>query len=292
MSGLLDENKRVVVDFNHLVFRNFFMCRGQYDALEQDSPGTGFSFLKYQIYQSLFYICGQFGPTEMVLALDGRKNWRKKYYYKYKANRDEKRKEDNFDWPGFFDRLAEFEKEIQQNLPFKVIRNEFLEADDVAGWFAREKNDCETVLISSDKDWIQLTQYPNINLWDPIKKKMLKVNDPEKDLLIKVLQGDKGDNVPPVKKGIGPKRAERLVGSEGFEKFKEENQEEYRRNRVLIDLRFTPKKLLKSLKETYDEYEMPVQDLKHLYRYFSENRLKRFSDSLERIEKNLSSLVF
>lgn len=291
MGSLLE--KRLVVDFSHVIFRNFFMNRKQIDSLDAENPGSGFHFLKYCALQSLFYIVTNFNPTEVILAIDGRKNWRKKYYPEYKADRKEKRAKDTFDWFAFFDRLSLFEEEIKKNFPFKVIKNAHLEADDIAGWFARERNDIETILVSSDKDWSQLLKYPNIKMWDPIKRSLLKVKNPEEELRIKILTGDSGDNVPPIRRGMGPKTAKKILSNE--EKYKKElndHKEEFKRNTVLIDLKFTPKQFLSKLAESYDSYEFPMKDLKHLYIYFSKSKMKRFCDKLDSISKILNSINF
>ena len=115
-------DRRLVVDFSHVVFRSFFMNRRQIDSLDSESPGSGFLYLKFLTYQSLFALCGKFSPTEVVLAVDGRSNWRKKVYKEYKGNRREKRAKDDYDWGSFFVNLASMEREIANYLPFKVIR--------------------------------------------------------------------------------------------------------------------------------------------------------------------------
>src|SRR6056300_863218 len=70
---------------------------------------------------------------EMVLAVDASNNWRRTASSKYKANRKKGREESSFDWNEAFRILNLVREEILENLPYKVIRIDGCEADDVIG---------------------------------------------------------------------------------------------------------------------------------------------------------------
>lgn len=97
------------------------------------------------------------------------------------------------------------------------------EADDLIAAYARaaEAEGGETVIVSSDKDLMQLIR-PGVSLLDPIKQKPIgpaEVREkfgvpPEKLIDLQALMGDAVDNVPGVP-GIGPKTAAQLLGEFG-----------------------------------------------------------------------------
>ena len=97
------------------------------------------------------------------------------------------------------------------------------EADDLIAAYTRAAEDAggETVIVSSDKDLMQLIR-PGVSLLDPIKQKPIGPADvfekfgvgPEKLIDLQALMGDAVDNVPGVP-GIGPKTAAQLLGEFG-----------------------------------------------------------------------------
>jgi len=130
-------------------------------------------------------------------------------------------------------------------------------------------------------------------MWDPVDKKYINLEDPEGDLKIKILMGDRGDNVPPIRRGIGIKTAIKILADE--ERYKEETQKyrkELKRNSVLIDLKYTPSNLLERLEKSYQTYEIQIKNLSHLYGYFSKMKMSKMCDRLTSISKTLSSIDF
>ncbi len=97
------------------------------------------------------------------------------------------------------------------------------EADDLIAAYTRAAEDAggETVIVSSDKDLMQLIR-PGVSLLDPIKQKPIGPAEvfekfgvaPEKLIDLQALMGDAVDNVPGVP-GIGPKTAAQLLGEFG-----------------------------------------------------------------------------
>ncbi len=97
------------------------------------------------------------------------------------------------------------------------------EADDLIAAYTRAAEDAggETVIVSSDKDLMQLIR-PGVSLLDPIKQKPIGPAEvfekfgvaPAKLIDLQALMGDAVDNVPGVP-GIGPKTAAQLLGEFG-----------------------------------------------------------------------------
>jgi len=94
------------------------------------------------------------------------------------------------------------------------------EADDLIATLTKWCRDhgLEVVIVSADKDLLQLVEDPHVRQWDPQKDKVFR----EKDVLdrfgvtarqmndLLALMGDSSDNIPGVK-GVGEKTAQRLL---------------------------------------------------------------------------------
>ena len=133
---------------------------------------------------------------------------------------------------------------------YNIVSIEKLEADDVAAMTKcalREKGfDNEIVFITNDNDYLQLrdenTQAFNLHEKDGNLSKR-STGDAMKDLRIKILMGDKSDNIPPVYPRMGAKTALKLAEMQDDElkvhvlaKGGETSWFNFERNRKIIDL--------------------------------------------------------
>ena len=134
---------------------------------------------------------------QMVICVDGMNTWRKEYFPLYKAHRKKNRAESGQDWNEIFRILNLIREEISQNLPYKVIHLEGCEADDVIGTLAMQTQEFgqhePVMIISSDKDFIQLHKYNNVKQYSPIQKKMVTDSNPRTYCFEHICRGDKGD---------------------------------------------------------------------------------------------------
>ena len=137
---------------------------------------------------------------QMILCMDHTNNWRKQTFPLYKANRKKNRKNDDHDWDNIYRVLDEIREELVNKSPFNTIRIEGAEADDIIGAICELNNNPEPILIvSPDKDFVQLQRYPNVKQWSNLQKKWVEPDqDAVSDLEMKVLRGDTGDGVPNV----------------------------------------------------------------------------------------------
>lgn len=145
----------------------------------------------------------------------GRNTFRNRLYDKYKANRGETPE----------DLIPQFSiiREATDALCIPRIEREDVEADDVIATYAlaAAKEHVEVVIISSDKDLMQLIG-SNISMFDAMKQRHIGPKEveekfgvpPEKVLEVLSLIGDSSDNVPGVP-GIGPKTAAELIQKYG-----------------------------------------------------------------------------
>jgi DNA polymerase-1 len=110
-------------------------------------------------------------------------------------------------------------KEVVKALRIPLLEEEGLEADDLIGTVAKKFSgeDLETVIVSGDKDLMQLIT-PHVSMYDPMKDKTFRIPEvverfgvpPEKVTEVMGLCGDTSDNIPGVP-GVGEKTAARLI---------------------------------------------------------------------------------
>ena len=107
-------------------------------------------------------------------------------------------------------------------------------------------------------DYLQLAQ-PNVSLYDLKFKKLTErkssFNNAEKDLFVKILTGDKSDNIKGVFKKCGPKTACKYFDNLELFKQKLEQQEgaleRYNLNQKIIDFNMIPQNLIDEFKLSY-----------------------------------------
>ena len=159
-------------------------------------------------------------PTRVLVVFDGKggSTRRKKMYKGYKEGRTGLTKVNRL--VGYED-LEDQAESMKRNfnglikylelLPVDLCYIDYIEADDIMAYAARHIFKKEVLIVSSDKDFLQLVD-DRISVYLPTKKKMMFKEDvkelygvPSKNLVYyRIFDGDKSDNIPGVK-GIGPK---------------------------------------------------------------------------------------
>ena len=80
----------------------------------------------------------------------------------------------------FFDVFGRLKEDLKQNFPYRVIEVDGAEADDIIAVLAAQFSETENVLIlSSDKDFVQLQKYSNVTQYSPILKRFISTEDPQ-----------------------------------------------------------------------------------------------------------------
>ena len=154
----------------------------------------------------------QYQPRYVGVALDaGRVTFRNEMFAGYKSNRPEAPAELILQFP-YFRKILD-----ALNLPLLEIPD--YEADDIIATLCEQlaDQDCELVVVSSDKDLMQLVA-DGVKLLDSAKDRWIGINDviekfgvaPEQVIQVMGLMGDTVDNIPGVK-GIGEKTAGVLI---------------------------------------------------------------------------------
>ena len=199
---------------------------------------------------------------ELVLACDGPNNWRKTFYPEYKANRRKGREESTFDWDAAFTIMNNVREEIKENFPYKVLHLDGCEADDIIATIVEYTNEEfgayeDIMIISGDKDFVQLQKYGNVSQFSPVQKKSLVEKNPRAFLMEHIMRGDASDGVPNVLSGddvfitgarqkpLSKKKLDTLIEdlNDGELLYAASWYRNYQRNERLIDLSQTPSDL-------------------------------------------------
>ena len=226
---------------------------------------------------------------EVVLTWDSKHSWRRDYFPEYKASRRKGREESDLDWEDIFGTLNKIRNEIKQNFPYKYLEVFGAEADDIIGFLCEENKNEKIMIISGDKDFIQLQKYSNVTQWSPITKKQVNGFDPTIYLKEHILKGDTSDGVPNVlspdntfvdglrQRPLTRKKIQSwLVG--GGSDWNDEVKRNFQRNLTLIDLTKTPEELKNQIRLEYNN--APHGDRSKLLNYFMKNKLKELTENI------------
>ncbi len=219
VTGDPNQKHRVyLVDGSGYIFRAYFaMIRGRGPITRSDGTPTGavlgFSNMLFKLIQDTQR---DDRVSHLAVIFDtSRKTFRTDIYPEYKANRDAPPE----------DLIPQFPLVREATRAFNVpaIEKAGFEADDIIATYARQarEQDMECVIVSSDKDLMQLVGGP-VTMLDPMKNKMVAEDGvvekfgagPDKVVDIQALAGDSVDNVPGVP-GIGIKTAALLINEYG-----------------------------------------------------------------------------
>jgi hypothetical protein len=235
-----------------------------------------------RMYRSRFV--SEFG--ELVLCYDSRHYWRRDYFPEYKHSRRKGREKDTKDWDNIFSCLNKIKEEIKNNMPYKFLEVYGAEADDIIATLCSESSD-EVMILSGDKDFIQLQKYPNVKQYSPITKKMINGINADDYLKEHVLKGDTSDGVPNVlspdnsfvdgirQKPLSKKKIAAMIDG-NFPN--EEVKRNFQRNKTLIDLGCIPDELRTEILDKFKE--APENSRNKILNYFIKQRLKTLTESI------------
>ena len=277
----------ILVDMNQISLASMMMHLHMNKIKEPDEK-----MVRHMILNSLRMYRTRFSSefNELVLCYDSKHYWRRDYFPEYKFGRRKTREKYSHDWVAIFLCLNEIKDEFRDNLPYKFLEIYGAEADDIIGTLCSEYSE-EIMIISGDKDFIQLQKFPNVKQFSPITKKTVNGENPGAYLKEHIFKGDSSDGVPNVlspdntftdglrQKPLGKKKIASWMEHE-FEDVapNDEVKRNYQRNRKLIDLTYTPNELSMEIINTYKE--APVGDRSKLLNYFIQKRLKNLTESI------------
>ena len=279
----------IIIDFNQVMISNLMIeTGGSKDPLDIGLV-RHMALNKLRSIRMKFRECG-----ELVIACDSKHSWRRDQYKYYKANRKVNREASGLDWNTIFNTITMIKNEIKGNFPYKVIDIEGAEADDIIAVLAMNFDDgFPTIILSGDKDFIQLHR-DGVSQYDPVQKKAVKTTEtPTTYLEEHIIKGDKGDGVPNIlssddtfisggrQKTMTQKRLDELRIKFVTGQTKDLDKEtvaNYNRNKKMIDLKEIPQDLVQKIKDEFESQKPHGRD--KLFPYFLAYRLKNLSDSI------------
>ena len=282
----------IIIDMNQIAVANLMMNLNMNKSKEVDEDTVRHMILNsIRMYRQEYK--EEYG--EPVLTWDSKHSWRKDYFPQYKAGRRKGREKSSLDWDKIFTVLNNIKQEIKENLPYKNLEVYGAEADDIIGvlikdpkkWFTEKR-----MIISGDKDFIQLQKYPFVQQWSPITKKSVNGFDPDVYIQEHILKGDTSDGIPNVlspdntfteglrQRPLSRKKIESWVGAddEYIPTWSDEVKRNYQRNSMLIDLTNTPEDIEDKILKEYKD--APSGNRSKLLNYFMKYKLRELTENI------------
>lgn len=279
----------ILVDLNQVMISNMMMQIGNHKNAMVDE-----NMLRHMILNSLrankLKFQSDFG--EMIICADDKNYWRRTRFPYYKANRKKDREESELDWSAIFNALNNIREELKEYFPYKVIQIDTAEADDIIGTIVHEEGThlntgVPILILSGDKDYIQLHTYANVSQFDPTRKRWIRHSNPEEYLHEHIAKGDRGDGVPNILSPdnclvIGERQGrmtkKRIEESKDINNLDESVKRNYYRNKSLIDLSEVPQDIKDQVLERY--HEDTSNDRSKLFNYFVSKKLRNLMEHI------------
>lgn len=242
------KNTFLIVDASHLFNRSKYTVKGTPDEIA--------GMCLHIIFASLGKLWRVQKADHIIFAFDG-KSWRKSVYAPYKRNRAEKRalatpEQQELDTI-FYSAFSDFQKFITERTNCTVLYNPILEADDLVAGFIQSHPDDAHIVVSSDKDFVQLLA-DNVTMYDGIMDQTITLNgifdyknnpvkdkktgspkmpdDPHWSVFEKAVRGCVTDNVFAAYPGARKKGSKNKVGMQ--EAFDDRNRQGFSWNAFML----------------------------------------------------------
>ena len=280
----------ILVDMNQIALANVMM---HLNMTKKTKPEG--SIVRHMILNSLRMYRTKFKEEfgELVLCYDSKHYWRREVFPQYKASRKKTRTESDKDWDAIFEVLNAIRDELKDIFPYKFLEVYGAEADDIIAALCGELefDNGKTLILSGDKDFIQLQKYRNVTQFSPITNKFVNGEDPVQYLKEHILRGDASDGIPNVlspdntfvdglrQRPLGKKKVAAWADNNIHDVLpNDETVRNYQRNETLIDLTKSPDELYLKILEEY--HNAPEGDRSKLLNYFIQKRLNNLTESI------------
>jgi 5'-3' exonuclease len=281
----------ILVDMNQVMIANLMVSLNQSEELQE-------GLVRHMVLNSLRGYRKEFYKTygELVLCYDSKHYWRREVFPYYKGTRKKDRAKSKHNWDNIFDLLNKIKAEFKEHLPYKVLEIDGAEADDIIAVLCKHQGlanirlqnnmqpAVKTLILSGDKDFIQLKRYGYVTQYNPCLKKYIEGLDPKLYIAEHVMKGDRSDGIPNFlsddsclvegrrQKPLAKVKIARwsTMSPEEF-CFSDETMENYRRNQRLIDFDYIPEEISAKIIDTYESANPPSR--KHIFTYMVEHQL-------------------
>ena len=279
----------ILLDFSNIIIGSIMVSHKI-----PDTERFGEDFIRHLVLNSIRSYRNKYKSKygEIVICTDFHSSWRKEIFPFYKAHRkverDKQKVEKGMDWSALFETINKIIVEIDTFFPYKVIRVEHAEGDDVIAVLSKTFKE-KSLIVSSDKDFSQLYKYKWVRQFSPMKQKMLNGIDPIMYLKEHIIRGDKGDGIPNIlseddcivsgvrQKSISKKKIINWLVQDPDD-FNDEMKRGWIRNKILIDFDLIPEPITTAILKQYNEEKKYQQG--QLINYFIKNRLKYLMENM------------
>lgn len=277
----------IIIDFNQVMISNLMMQIGNHTNIPIEE-----GLFRHMVINSLRSYKQKFGDEygEMVIACDDKNYWRRQIFPYYKANRKKNREESELNWTQIFEIFNKIKQEIKDHFPYPVVQVESAEADDIIASLVKGNNGASKILIlSGDKDFVQLHTYPGVKQYDPVRKKWITHDNPERFLVEHILKGDTGDGVPNVlsdddtfvtdkrQKPLTQKKINKIY-NDGAVILDSSTDRNFMRNKYMVDLSMVPDSIKDEVLNKYIGEQ--GKDRSKLFNYFITHKLKLMMENV------------
>lgn len=302
----------LILDGNNILYRTFHATNRSGDP---DEVVIGMCIHSALMTMNKYY--QMFKPDRVVVTFDSH-SWRKTYTQdlskcvtnkKYKAHRRdkqtprEKRLHKKLD-----DHINEFYELLRDRTAVITLRADYLEGDDLmAGWVQMHRDD-DNIVITGDKDMMQLLRYEGVKVINPAndEERTLKEynDDPDLFLFEKCIRGEAktNDNIQSAYPRLRKTKLVKAYEDEfernnvmnhtftqleyvkgGYEEVEYTTGALFKENQLLMDLRKQPKKIKVIMGKTIMEAKENPGRYHHIkfLRFCSVNELTRIVERIE-----------
>ena len=304
LNNMLDglREKLLVFDISNILYRTFFAHRNVDDL-------TTAGLAHHQALTTLHKYHREHKPDNVIMTFD-RPNWRVDYSLsdkclsgkKYKGKRRQDMtpsEEERYNL--FKQHLSDFEALMREHTAIPCMASDQLEADDLMAGVAQMFHEThDIVLVTADKDMMQLLRYPTVTLIDPATNTARDLseysNDADLFMYVKQFRGDTGDNVqsalPRVRMTkileayndpyVHTELMERTWTNADNKTFKV--KELFEENKLLMDLTAQPNDIRELIEDTIvDSFDKPGKYSHfHFIKFCGRYELKKITANIER----------
>jgi len=284
----------ILVDLNQVMISNIMMQPGLSKNVDEN-------LIRHMVVNSLRGYNVKFKQKygDIVICSDDKNYWRREVFPYYKASRKKDREASPYNWALIFEVLHKIKDELKENFPYVVLQTSGAEADDIIGAICNKYGktlrtpETENILIlSSDKDFMQLQRYVNVEQFSPMAKKFIKPECNAKMFLLEhIIRGDRGDGIPNIlssddtfvtearQRPINKKKLNIWLDQDPEEFCNTDMLRNFSRNSMLIDLTKIPQTLQSQIIEQFESTEK--RDRSKLFNYFMKHKMKQLMEHLQ-----------
>jgi len=286
--------KNLIVDLNNLAFvTRFSKVPTPPSKRRKDEYASRLIF--FEMLSTVAYTAHTNRCDAIVVACDSKNVWRRDIYDIYKASSETS--EDVY-YRETLEAADMFKTFMRENTSSLVLGADRCEADDIIGYWCLHSDGVENMILSTDKDFVQLIN-KNTTLYSVTQREFRDSKNPDFDLFVKCMRGDKNDNIESALPRVRQTRLERAYTDDIellnlLETVRKDGRKVYdvfELNRRLIDLSAQPAPIIESIKKAISETSTGRYSEAKTMRYLSDLGLKAKADILDGRSMNLTKEV-